>query len=186
MARLAALGGMALGVGFGMVGTVFANKIGAPFLAGRLGASRGLGVLDDLAGDHSVVLALLRELELMSTAKGGARAKLFVKVKAALTAHALAEESVVYPLLRDAAKEEQLTRELFDEHARMKIIISEIERSGYDDPNFTASASRLRALVDEHARKEEERAFVALRQALGPDLAATLGSGVMREKVSFL
>jgi hemerythrin superfamily protein len=187
MARIGAtLSGMAVGVGVGMAGTVLANKVGVPIVAGWLGASRGLQVLDDLISDHKAVMAALREMELTTSGEMTTRAKLFVKVKAALTAHALAEETVVYPVLRDVAGEDGLARELYEEHAQMKVYLSELERIGINDMHWAETALRLRSLVEEHARKEEDRAFPSLRQRLGPDQAATLGSGVMREKVSFL
>lgn len=172
----------AVGVVAGMAGAIVLSKVGAPVAAQWLGATRGLRALDGLILDHRAILAILKEMEATDDQAVALRMKLLLKAKLALTAHALAEEDVVYPLVGDVVHERDKMSELFAEHAEVKVFLAELERLPKSGPEWAQIASRLRRTLEDHARDEEEHVFPALRAALDPQQAALMGGGVLREK----
>ena len=110
----------------GMIG----GRLLAPLIASASGNMRtrmGSDPFDRLIEDHRQVI--LDEME--STGPDSSRAqkgKLLLRVKRMLGKHAMAEEDVVYPLLHDGAHAESETRQLYDEHADIKIHLYELEQ----------------------------------------------------------
>jgi hypothetical protein len=79
----------------------------APPVAGQairsLSAMAGRDPFDTLAQDHRNVLAMFNVIERTDSSARARRAALLFQIKRMLTAHALAEEDIVYPMLRDDA-----------------------------------------------------------------------------------
>src|SRR5690349_20093747 len=98
----------------------WSNQAGTLALAAVAGAAVGMAanfgrklVLQGLAAragnwdevlheEHEAVLALFDQMEATTDAQAHARAHLFGKLKAALGKHAMQEENVIYPALREA------------------------------------------------------------------------------------
>ena len=68
-----------------------------------------------------MVQSLLRKMAEASEDSAAERMKLLLMFKRALGKHAMAEEDVVYPILHEIAGAAEQARELYDEHAQMKI-----------------------------------------------------------------
>jgi len=79
-----------------------------------------------------------------------------------LTAHAEAEEEVVYPAVRSFYGESD-TQELYDEQAQMKVILDDIKNTSPASPEFKSKVERLREIVMDHVRQEESTMFTAIR-----------------------
>ena len=157
-----------------------------PLTAQALGSRTGAKALDTLIAEHGVLLRILDEMVESPDTDPAKRWRLFHQAKIALTAHALAEEDVVYPLIADVGGDEAKMRELFGEHGEMKRLIAELERAPKDQAAWRETATKLRALVADHARDEETYAFPRLRAALNQKDAAFLGGGVQREQALLL
>ena len=170
----------------GALVTLAVTKWVVPMTAQALGSRSGAKALDALVAEHG---ALLRTLDAMIESDDNDPAKrwrLFHQAKIALTAHALAEEDVVYPLIADVGGDEPKMRELFSEHGEMKRLLAELEREPKDQPPWRETARKLRAIVADHARDEEPYALPKLRAALSQKDAAFLGGGVQREQALLL
>jgi hemerythrin superfamily protein len=85
-----------------------------------------------------------------------------------LTAHAEAEEEVVYPRVR-AFYGQNDTQELYDEQAQMKQLLSEIKSLDPSTSQFKDRVKNLADIVTDHVRQEESTLFAAIRNNLSSD-----------------
>ncbi len=177
---------------------MFAGGASAAFIASRLLpplVSQGLGSLraarghDPLAGlvdDHR---RFLRLLEAMENSRGRGtfyRGQLLIRLKRGLSAHAMAEEDVVYPLLREEVGEEAAADRLYAEHGAMKTHLYALERLLDDEPAWLARVGVLKALIETHAQNEENVQFPRLRDRLGAEETARMNRHVQRERALVL
>jgi hemerythrin superfamily protein len=79
-----------------------------------------------------------------------------------LTAHAEAEERVVYPAVRPFYGEGD-TQELYDEQAQMKVMLDQIKALSPSSPEFKKQLKQLMDIVMDHVRQEESTMFSAIR-----------------------
>lgn len=78
-----------------------------------------------------------------------------------LSAHALAEEQVVYPQVRSFYGNDN-TQELYDEQADMKRRLDEIKAISPSSPEFKDKVKQLMEVVGDHIRQEESTLFAAI------------------------
>jgi hemerythrin superfamily protein len=182
MKALWALGGFAAGA---MAGYALA-KAGPPLISQLTGTISGAGGRDAFEGlieDHRKVLALLDE---MIEAEAPRRMALFLQLKRDLSKHALSEEDVVYPLLRERAHDYEDTQRNYAEHAEMKIALASIEEllmnADLTSDTWREHMRRLRHLIAAHARHEEDNEFPRLRESLGDEKRAAVSGMIAREK----
>lgn len=174
---------------FGAGLMLFASRLLPPIAGRAIGAARsamGMDPFEALANDHRKALALFDMLERTSDNATIRRTAILMQLKRMLTAHALAEEDVVYPLLRDQANADEVAHGLYREHAEMKVRLYELERMDKSDPRWITGVRALRALVEAHARHEEETEFPRLKAALNEREIARVSSDVQREKALLL
>lgn len=136
-----------------------------------------------LANEHRMVLALFDKIEATSDDQASHRADYLFKLKYLLTKHALEEENVVYPALRQANIAHDADA-LEGEHGYVKTYLYELETTPKDGAEWLARARDFRAMLEEHMRMEEEQVFPALRDALGEAQASRLTTMVHREGAS--
>lgn len=118
-----------------------AGRIAPPAVGQAIGSLSGMAGRDPfeaLAEDHRKVPALFDVIEQTADAARLRRATLLLQLKRMLTAHALAEEDVIYPMLRDDAQRQEMASPLYREHAEMKIRPFELERQAKDHPDWIA------------------------------------------------
>jgi hemerythrin superfamily protein len=167
----------------------FASRLLPPFLAqasGTVRAAAGRDPFDMLANDHRIILALLEDMEHSPDNATFSRMQKLLMVKRRLSAHALAEEDVIYPMLHDAAGAVSDVRHLYAEHAEIKMHLHALEMMAKNDPNWARRAGELRALVESHARQEEEIDFPKLRAALSERERRQMAGSMQREKALLL
>ncbi|SMH45823.1 hemerythrin domain-containing protein [Azospirillum agricola] len=168
---------------------VIASRLLPPLvaqMAGTARASAGRDPFDALADDHRHILALLSEMVRTPIDATVRRTQLLLRLKRRLAAHAVAEEDVVYPMLRDDAHLDEDARRLYGEHAEMKMHLFALERMAKDDPRWLAVAHELKHVVTEHIRQEETVDFPSLRRALDERAVVSLSGNVAREKALLL
>ena len=78
-----------------------------------------------------------------------------------LTAHAQAEEQVVYPAVRGFYGEGD-TQELYNEQAQMKQMLDQIKALSPSSPEFKDRVKQLMDVVGDHIRQEESTMFSAI------------------------
>jgi len=118
-----------------------------------------------------------------STAK---RATLYLALKRKLAKHALAEEDVVYPLLHNQGEDTEASKELYDEHADMKILLFELEELLKSGEDWSAQVRSLRDIIQDHVNDEEQVVFPKLRQIFDGDHARVVSGQISREEALIL
>ncbi|MBD2388738.1 hemerythrin domain-containing protein [Cylindrospermum sp. FACHB-282] len=122
-----------------------------------------MNIQDVLRMDHNKVNVLFTEL-----LQSGDQQKIeeyFGQIYKDLTAHAEAEEEVVYPRVRSFYGEED-TQELYDEQAEMKRLLEEIRAINPSASEFKDRVRQLSDIVMDHVRQEENTMFAAMRNNL--------------------
>ncbi len=82
-----------------------------------------------------------------------------------LTLHALIEEEILYPQLREAITADDLLDEAEVEHDTAKDLIAQITRLSPDDDLFDARVRVLGEYIDHHVNEEREGIFVMARRS---------------------
>lgn len=151
----AAGAGMAMGV-LAMIGRKIAVQ--APtYLAGDWDEA--------LAAEHKAVLALFDALEATASTDKSKRSLLLAQMKHALAKHALQEENVIYPALREAG-EKDAADALNKEHGYVKQYLYELENMPNESTGFLPTVARFRADIEKHMREEEDTLFPSLKAGL--------------------
>lgn len=124
-----------------------------------------------LTTDHRAVEHLLADLE---SASPRDRVELLQQVTTKLSRHMSAEETVLFPLIReelehleDDVKHEVL--EKLEEHHVLKTVLEELNDLDPDDERFGAKTEVLAEQVEHHHEEEEEDLFPLLREHLRQD-----------------
>src|SRR5215207_8187011 len=166
-----------------------AARIAPPFAGRAIGTMRamaGTDPFDALAQDHQKVLALFDRIEATDNGAIARRNAMLLQLKRMLTAHALAEEDIVYPMLVDDAHRREQANKLYRDHAEVKVKLFELEHKPKDDPSWMEDLRSLHQMIATHAREEEQIEFPKLRAALDEARCATLLGEVSREKSMLL
>jgi hemerythrin superfamily protein len=174
-------GGVALGVA--------ASRLLPPVMVNASGAVRakfGQDPFRKLEQDHRLVKSLLRKMAEASEDSAAERMKLLLIFKRALGKHAMAEEDVVYPILHEIAGAAEEARELYDEHAQMKIHLYSLETAVGSSATWGERVRRLQDLIGEHILDEEEVEFPRLRALLQERQHASLAGKILREEALVL
>lgn len=172
---------VASGLAVGVVG----SRLLPPLLAGAAGsvrASLGENPFDRLMQDHRTVLSLLDRLVGASEESSARGMALFLAVKRALAKHAMVEEDVVYPLLQGTANAATAAKQLYSEHAEMKVHLYELEMALQGDAAWAERARSLQALIARHIREEEDVQFPKLQGLLDAEGRRRLAGQVRREE----
>ncbi|MGL5836995.1 MAG: hemerythrin domain-containing protein [Sphingorhabdus sp.] len=133
------------------------------------GVSASAGEWDDtLVAEHKAVLKLFDQIEATNDEQAGKRKMLIVKVKHALMKHAVQEENVVYPVLREHGMADDAD-ELNSEHGVIKYYLYELAKIDAASPAWMAKARDFRRELEEHMQVEEADLFPKLRGQLGEE-----------------
>jgi hemerythrin-like domain-containing protein len=137
-----------------------------------------------LATEHQMTLAIFDKLEATDESNTAMRSHLLAKLKYALTKHALEEENVIYPALRQANSTHDADA-LNSEHGYVKTYLYELENMANDSPEWLARLRDFRSMIEEHMRMEEEEVFPALRNTLSEEQNAKLTAMMHKEGFKF-
>ncbi|MFG3496934.1 hemerythrin domain-containing protein [Streptomyces sp. NPDC047928] len=144
--------------------------------------AHGGNVIEELINDHQEVEELFTTIE--ETPSGDSRRKdLADRVTMELVRHSVAEESYLYPAVREhiPGGDALADKELRD-HAEAERTMKELEECAADDPRFDELVTRLMAEIREHVTDEENNLFPRLRAACPPDTLMKLGDKVRQAK----
>jgi hemerythrin superfamily protein len=123
---------------------------------------------DALRTEHRMTLSLFDQLEATGDDAAATRTALVMKIKYALSKHALQEENVIYPAMREA-NEAHDADELTGEHGYVKTYLYELERMNKTSPDFLARVREFRTLLEGHIRNEEDVVFPRLRATMSEE-----------------
>jgi iron-sulfur cluster repair protein YtfE (RIC family) len=116
-------------------------------------------VIELLIEDHRSVERRLGDFE---TAQPEARPELFWKLTDELVRHEVAEEVVIFPALREVPGGAAIARARIEEQAEAESQLARMEKLDAATPEFMAELTDLKAVVLEHAAREETEAFPLL------------------------
>lgn len=133
-----------------------------------------------LAMEHKAVLKIFDAIEATQSRAVAKRTMLLVQLKHALIKHAIEEENVIYPALRDAGQREG-AEELIREHGDVKHFLYELENMPKNSPDFLAAIGSLRSTIEAHIEDEETRQFPSLFASLSEEQNRKLTRAMNRE-----
>ena len=138
-------------------------------------------VIDILVQDHREVEEMFQELEGLRGRTGeGDRARrkeLVDKATIELVRHAVAEETQVYPAVKQKVSDDEAERAK-REHAEAEKTMKALERLDPEDAGFDDELATLMREIREHVAEEEGVMFAHMRQVLSPEELQKLGSRV--------
>ncbi len=135
---------------------------------------------DALKAEHKAVLKVFDTLEATDDKATIRRNMLLAHIKHALVKHAIEEENVIYPALREAGKTEQAD-ELNAEHGYVKQFLYELENMPSTSPKWIAKVKEFRAALEKHIREEEDTLFPELRAQLSEEKNKALTLSMNKE-----
>lgn len=118
-----------------------------------------MNITEIITMDHRKVDTLFTEIE--NTTDPKKVEEFFGQIYKDLSAHAEAEEEVVYPAVRSYYPD---TQDLYDEQAEMKQMLERIKSTSPSSPQFKDMVQQLKKAVKDHVQEEESDMFAKLRQ----------------------
>ena len=161
----------------------FAANIGRKlFMQGMTSAAGDWS--EALAAEHKLALAIFDKIEATDDDQTTMRSMLLAKLKYALTKHALEEENVIYPALRQANSAHDADT-LESEHGYVKTYLYELENMPHDSEEWLARVRDFRAMIEEHMQMEENEVFPALKAQMSDDQNKKLTMMMNKEGFKF-
>ena len=161
----------------------FAANMGRKLFVQMTSAASG-DWFDALKTEHAMTLAIFDKIEATDDNQTMMRSHLLTKLKYALSKHAIQEEMVIYPALRQANSAHEADH-LGDDHGYVKTYLYELETMANDSPEWLARVRDFRAMIEEHMREEEDDIFPRFRDRLSEDQNAKLTTMMNKEGFKF-
>lgn len=174
-----------LWAGIGAAGGLLLGRFLPVLIANASGIVQAAGGRDPFAGlikEHRTLLSLLDRMEQVPVEEWAKRKVLFLAFKRTIGKHAMAEEDIIYPLLKTEAERHEATQKLYREHASMKIHLFELEAAIHQEEEWREGVRALRSEIEPHAREEEETEFPRLRELLDETKRAELSRKIHQEE----
>jgi hemerythrin superfamily protein len=148
-------------------------------------ASTGGASWDEaLATEHRMTLMTFDKIEATDDSQTTLRSQLLAKLKYQLTKHALEEENVIYPALRQANSAHDADA-LESEHGYVKTYLYELETMPNGTAEWLARVRDFRTMLDEHMRMEENEVFPALKRVMSEEQSSRLTAMMNKEGFKF-
>jgi hemerythrin superfamily protein len=136
-----------------------------------------------LRDDHRTVEKLFKEFEKAGPRAGKTKWKLVDKIIEELSIHAMIEETIFYPAVRNAVEDaEDDVLEALEEHHIVKWVLSELEGMTPKDERFDAKVTVLIENVRHHVKEEQDELFPEVRAAMTRKDLTTLGEAMAEAK----
>lgn len=118
-----------------------------------------MNIQDVIRMDHNKANMLFMQIE--GTNDPQKIQEFFGQLYKDLSAHAQAEEEIVYPAVRPFYGENN-TQELYDEQAEQKQLLEQLKAMSPSSPQFKETVKRLKDITMDHVRQEESTMFSAI------------------------
>ena len=135
---------------------------------------------DALKAEHAATLKVFDAIEATDEKSTIKRGMLLSHLKHALMKHAVEEENVIYPALREIGQREGAD-ELNKEHGYVKQYLYELENMPNNSPEWIAKVRAFRADIEHHMKEEEEHLFPMLRAQLSEEKNKQLTATMNKE-----
>ena len=133
-----------------------------------------------LTAEHQLTLKVFDSIEATTEHNTTKRTTLLINLKHMLTKHALEEENVIYPALREIG-ETEAADQLNKDHGYVKQYLYELGELPKDSYAWITKVRQFRTDVEKHMREEEDRLFPLLKSRLSPEKSKELTSLMNRE-----
>ena len=138
-----------------------------------------------LKADHKAVEALFSRYEQLGDRAYKAKAAVVADVVKALSVHAVIEEEIFYPAVRQRlADQESRVLEALEEHHILKWTLDELDGMKPEHERFDAKVTVLMESVRHHVKEEEGELFPAVRKELGRTELTDLGAALAKAKAT--
>ncbi len=135
-----------------------------------------------LQNDHAEVSAMFKQLEATDETQAAQRQQIFTQLQQALDIHAHIEETILYPVLKQAAETREITEEAYDEHQEIKDLLAQLAMTPADNEDWTDTLDELKDNVEHHVAEEEGEMFDKAREVLSQQQIDDLGTRMQQEK----
>ena len=135
-----------------------------------------------LKADHEKVAGILEEIDETTERAIKGRNEKFAQLKSELDLHAMIEEEIFYPALKEADETRDITLEAFEEHRLVKQLLGELEAEPKDTEEWTAKFTVLKENIEHHVEEEEGEMFKKARTVLDADQVEELGARMEEAK----
>src|SRR5918997_2918825 len=122
-----------------------------------------------LKKDHKKVSGIFEKLDTTTERGVKTREELFTQLKQELDVHAKIEETILYPVLKEAQETEDITLEAYEEHAVVKQLLTELDEMPKSDETWGAKLTVLKENVEHHVEEEEGEMFSSAREVLSSE-----------------
>ncbi len=139
---------------------------------------------DALKTEHAMTLAIFDKIEATNDRQTMMRTHLLAKLKYALTKHALEEENVIYPALRQANSAYDADH-LEEDHGYVKTYLYELETMPKASPDWLARVRDFRQMIQTHMTEEENEIFPKFREILSPEQNSRITAMMHKEGYKF-
>ena len=138
-----------------------------------------------LKDDHKTVEALFKRFEQAGDRAFVQKREIVDKIIEELSVHAAVEEQLFYPVTRATVPAvEDVALESLEEHHIVKWVLSELDKMDPEDERFDAKVTVLIENVRHHVKEEEGEYFPKVRDELGRNALADLGTAMAEAKTS--
>ncbi|HUS65448.1 MAG TPA: hemerythrin domain-containing protein [Kofleriaceae bacterium] len=141
-------------------------------------------IFEVLTKEHRLVSAIIEKIERACDEERFDEARqVFEVMKQKLSAHAAAEEEVVYPAWKGLSDElKDLMGEADEEHKLVKDKLEELTQLDASDETWKAKLTVLKELVEHHVEEEEGEIFAAASDEMEEDEAIELAAAFLAAK----
>ena len=139
---------------------------------------------DALKTEHAMTLAIFDKIDATDDGQTGQRTALLAKLKYALSKHAIQEEMVVYPALRQANQTGDADH-LSEDHGYVKTYLYELETLPKDSPEWLPRVRDFRQMIEGHMREEENDIFPRFREMLSEEQNSRITAMMNKEGFKF-
>ena len=161
----------------------FAANMGRKLMVQATSAASG-DWADVLKTEHKMTLAIFDKILATTNKQTTMRGTLLAKLKDALSKHAIQEEMVIYPALRQEGRTDDAD-DLTSEHGIVKTYLYELETMPKDSAKWLARVRDFRSMIEEHMREEENEVFPALRSSMSDEENSKLTAMMNKEGFKF-
>jgi len=128
--------------------------------------------------DHRTVKSLFRSFERAD--RRAEKQKIAEEIIEELSIHAIIEEQLVYPVLREAERRlERRVLNALEEHHSAKLLLAELDKMKVDEERYGAKMHVVRQTVEAHIEEEEATLLPRLDKLLDDDVRSTLAEAMM-------
>jgi hemerythrin-like domain-containing protein len=132
----------------------------------RSATSARSDVLNMLKDDHKKAKKAFQEFERLDKRQQGEDCQaLAMQTCSELTLHAMLEEELFYPAIREVMREQSLIDEAEVEHASAKTLIADLQQLPPQERSYAATFKVLGEYVQHHIKEEESEIFPQLARA---------------------